>query len=491
MKVIGYVRLSRAVREESTSVVRQREIIEETCRARGHELVRIVEDIDVSASKRRLDRPGLTEVRSRIGSGEADAVMVWRLDRLARSVVDLGTLLDEGLQIISATETVDTTDPMGRAMVEILQVFASMEATTIGLRVSASQEHLRSVGRFPGGMVPYGYRTVPHPNGAGRALEPDPVEASVVRRMVAEVLEGRSIYAVTAGLNADGIPTRRFSTWSPTVVRRLLRSGSVLGRVLTGTKAKDGKRQPGDYIRDPETGLPITFWEPLLTIEEAERVRALTDWTSKPDHAGRIREGRRRASRLLSGMIFCPGCGNPLTVRGHQNSPRAAMYACAAGSRGFDCPGGISVHCDRVEAEVERQFLAAYGHLRTIEERTLQREVAGLAAVVEAIGQTTDALRAPDADVLALVDRLTALRAERDRLDAAPSAPVVELVETGRTFAEDWHLGDTAARRRLLGLAAVAIEVVPRGRGGNTNWDPSRVNVQRKPDYLTAVDFTD
>jgi len=149
MRIIGYVRLSRAHREESTSIERQRAVIRATCEARGFALVEICEDPDASATKTRLDRPGLSRVRQLIRDGDADAVMVWRLDRLVRSVVDVGVLLDEGLHIISATESLDTTSPMGRAMVEILQVFASMEAKTTGLRVSASQEHLRRVGRCP------------------------------------------------------------------------------------------------------------------------------------------------------------------------------------------------------------------------------------------------------------------------------------------------------------------------------------------------------
>ncbi|MDR6171949.1 recombinase family protein [Curtobacterium sp. SORGH_AS_0776] len=198
MRVIGYARLSRASREESTSIVRQRELIEKTCELRGMELVQTIVDDNVSATRSRLDRPGLSRVRRMIADGEADAVMVWRLDRLVRSVVDVGVLLDEGLQIISATESLDTISPMGRAMVEILQVFASMEAKTIGLRVSASQEHLRKTGRFPGGVVPYGYRAVPHPGGVGRALEPRsrpqlsaalPTKFSAVRRSTRRALD--------------------------------------------------------------------------------------------------------------------------------------------------------------------------------------------------------------------------------------------------------------------------------------------------------------
>ncbi|WGH20763.1 serine integrase [Arthrobacter phage JohnDoe] len=465
MRIIGYVRLSRASREESTSVVRQREIITKTCAARDFELVDIVEDVDVSATKTRLERPGLTEARERIKAGEADAVMVWRLDRIARSVVDFGVLLDEGLDIISATEPLDTASPMGRAMAEVLQVFARLEAKTIGVRISASQEHLRRVGRFPGGVIPYGYRAVPHPEGIGRALEPDSVEAAVVRRMADEVLSGASIYAVTVGLNRDGVPPRRGAKWSTTAVQRILRSNAVLGRV----------KVRGELLRDDATGLPLQVWEPLLSVEEVERLRALTDWTPTPGRSEATAEGRRRkASRLLSGLIHCPGCGYPLTAKS-RHTTGAPIYVCEARARGRVCPGGVAIECERVEAEVERKFLAVVGRWLVVEPRVSVREVAGLAAVEEALRATTDALRDPDADLPVLFERLTRLREERDRLGALPEEPVVEMVESGRTFAEAWAEADTAARRSLLSNsgASISIERAPQ-RG---KWSPERVRV--------------
>ncbi|QGZ17350.1 serine integrase [Arthrobacter phage Powerpuff] len=465
MRIIGYVRLSRASREESTSVVRQREIIAKTCAARDFELVDIVEDVDVSATKTRLERPGLTEARERIKAGEADAVMVWRLDRIARSVVDFGVLLDEGLDIISATEPLDTASPMGRAMAEVLQVFARLEAKTIGVRISASQEHLRRVGRFPGGVIPYGYRAVPHPEGIGRALEPDPVEAGIVRRMADEVLSGASIYAVTVGLNRDGVPPRRGAKWSTTAVQRILRSNAVLGRV----------KVRGELLRDDATGLPLQVWEPLLSVEEVERLRALTDWTPTPGRSEATAEGRRRkASRLLSGLIHCPGCGYPLTAKS-RHTTGAPIYVCEARARGRVCPGGVAIECERVEAEVERKFLAVVGRWLVVEPRVSVREVAGLAAVEEALRATTDALRDPDADLPVLFERLTRLREERDRLGALPEEPVVEMVESGRTFSEAWAEADTAARRSLLSNsgASISIERAPQ-RG---KWSPERVRV--------------
>lgn len=443
----------------------------------------------MSASKRRLDRPGLHEIRRRVAAGEADAVMVWRLDRLVRSVADVGVLLDEGLQIISATENLDTTSIMGRAMVEILQVFASMEAKTIGVRVSASQAHLRRVGRFPGGVVPYGYRPAPHPDGVGRALEPDPAEARIVRRMFDEVLAGRSIYSVAVGLNRDAVPTRKGATWSGTVVRRILRSGSVLGRVRVGSTGPDGRRSLGDFIRDPETGLPEEFWPPLVDVEDVERVRALTTWEATPGRGEASVAGRLKAARLLSGLVTCPACGHPLTVRNHSASNRKPIYLCAGASRGFVCEAGISILADNLEEEVTRQFLARFSRLAVVEARSRTREVAGLATVAESIAHTTDALRAPDADIAALVDRLNLLRAERDRLESEPATPVVEMVETGQTFAEAWADSDDPRRRDLLLASRIEIYIAPRATPGRARWDAGRVSVHLPEDYLAGEDL--
>ena len=478
MKIIGYARLSRASREESTSIARQRELVRTTCAARGFTLVEIIEDVDVSATKSRLDRPGLNRVRAMIAAGEAEAVMVWRLDRLVRSVSDVGVLLDEGLQIISATESLDTTSIMGRAMVEILQVFASMEAKTTGLRVSASQEFLRRNGRWAGGVLPYGYRPVPNPNGPGWALEPHPEEALVVRRIIDEILAGRSVYAVTTDLNREGIPPRRGAAWATTSVQRLARSNSVLGRV----------KVRGEILRD-DRGLPVVQWEPLVRVEDVERVRVLTDWKSTPGRAAATRAGRnrKRATRLLSGLIPCPGCNEPLVGKSRASTTGKDVYSCSASAQGRVCSGGIAVVCELVEAEVDRQFLDRWGQLQAHETVTIAQEAADVAAVEESIRATTDELRAEDADLPALVERLTTLRAERERVLALPRQPRSEIRATGQTVRDAWEDLDIHDRRRLLVGAQVEIRVARASRRGF--WDADRVSVSREEDYLLASDL--
>ncbi|PZE71624.1 recombinase family protein [Curtobacterium sp. MCBD17_019] len=475
MKVIGYARLSRAT-EESTSIARQRQAIQDTARQRGWELVRIETDNDVSATRTRLDRPGLNAVRDAIAAGDADAVLVWKLDRIARSVVDFGLLLDDGLQIVSCMEPLDTTTPMGRAMAEILQVFAAMEARTIGQRVSSSRKHLATIGRFPGGQPPYGYRSVPMPGGTGRTLEVDPDEAAIVRKAVDAVLGGESMYAVLKELDEAGVRTRRGLSWTLTTFPRVLCSEAMLGRA----------RFQGKTVRD-DNGLPLTPFPPILTLEEHDQLVAR--FAPDAEHAERTRAGRRKASRLLSGLLYCESCNSRLVVRTNNHPSRPPVYFCPSRGTGVVCTARVSGLASKLEELVTDTFLDLYGSAPFTVEHTSVQERSDVALVEAAIRDTTDELREPDADVMALVDRLNSLRAERERLDKLPTAPVVERVPTGETVAQVWHRSDYRAQRDLLIRAGFYGVLRPAKRRGY--WDDDRFDIQWDVDDVLSLDPND
>lgn len=478
-RVIGYVRLSRAA-VDSTSIAKQREILAKTCDARGWVLVDTIEDPDISASASRLNRPGLSEVRARIAADEADSVLVWRLDRIARSVVDFGTLLDEGLDIVSATEPLDTATPMGRAMAEILQVFAALEARTTGERLKATKAYLRSHKRWTGGPRPYGYTPVPADDGVGKILVPVPEEAAVVRRMADDVLAGRSLYSVAVRLNEEGVPSAKGRHWTAASVRNLIRSEHILGRMSYAVAPGSRDRRP---VLDGH-GVPVVAWTPLLDLDTAERVRALTESTPDPERsAATIAGQRRRASRLLSGLLSCQ-CGGPLVVRRRQG---VAYYGCDFRATGRAHEGtSILVEAERVEEEVGNQFLARWGHLPVVEEIVRRRSVAGLAEAERDLAEASAEISTTSpGDLPALFERISALSARREALASEPSEPSIEYVETGETFRDRWtRTDDPATRRALLTAAAVDVEILPARRRGV--WDPSRVRVTTPEDYLAG-----
>lgn len=447
--VVGYVRLSRDA-DDSTSVARQREIIASTAAARGWGVVEIVEDVDVSATKRRLDRPGLARVRRMLADGEADAVLVWRLDRLARSVGDFSTLLDEGVNVVSATEPLDTTTPIGRAMTEIIAVFAALEARTIGERIrSAIDYRVRQGDRWRGGPTPYGYRSVPHASGDGRTLVVDADEAAHVRRAVDGILAGRSLYAVTQDLNAAGSRPRRAERWSLSSVRAVLTGDAILGR----------QTRHGEPVRD-EAGVIVAPWEPIVTPEEAARLRALLAPRALPFR-------RRKATRVLSGLLVCASCGSRMRVNSRRSgSGTVETYGCRANADGRVCEAPAAIKADAVEAYVVDELLRVAGGMPVVERRPVARDAAGIAEIDEAIAHTTDLMRAPDADLGALVARLEALREDRAALAVRPREPEIVEVETGETFAERWARADLDERRALIGdMLGAPIEVRPVGRG--------------------------
>lgn len=450
-RAIGYARISRET-EESTSIARQREAISGAAAARGWDLVEIVEDVSVSATKARLDRPGLDRVRQAIRDRRADVVLVWRLDRIARSVVDFGTILDEGVEIASATEPLDTTSAMGRAMAEILQVFAAMEARTISARVSSSVEHLRRAHRWPGGPLPYGYRSVPHPDGTGRALALDPEKAPFVRELADRYLAGESAVALAREFTRRGVPPARNARgWTPEAVRRILTGNAALGRVVVN----------GDVLRD-EHGLPVEVWPPILTVEESARIRARFALNKAPQTR------RRSVKRLLSGIIVCGSCGMPMHV--HNPRPRSTtpstLYHCRSRVRGVVCEAPVSISAHLVEPYVVETFLRVVGRFEVVEEVVASADPTGLAEVEEAIADTARAMTAPGADLVALGERLAALHARREEIKALPVEPLSAMIATGRTFAEEWEARETIAERRALladAIAEVVVVKAPRG----------------------------
>jgi DNA invertase Pin-like site-specific DNA recombinase len=459
MKVAAYVRISRDT-DESTSIARQKQITTRYAEARGWTVVETVEDVDVSATKRRLDRPGLTRVRELVAGGDAEAVLVWRLDRLARSVVDMGTLLDEGLQVVSCTEPLDTTTPMGRAMVEILQVFAALESSTIGARVKSARDYLTTQQRFPGGSIPYGYRKASHPSGQGRALAVDPDEAGHVRAAADHVLAGGSLYSALDVLEARGSKPRRADAWSLSSLRVVLTGDAILGRLT----------HRGQVVRD-ETGMPVQPWPPALPLRDVERLRALL--APRP-----VQERRRRATRLLSGLVVCDGCGTRMRVSTstQANGRTVLRYACRAKADGRPCEHPTSVTCDQLEDHVVNGLLGMFGDVPVTERIVTVRDLPELAEVTAALEDRGQSITRPGADVAVLAQQIADLQERRAALDATPAEPVVEYVETGQSYEEWWDAHEDVAQRRdflrATGFVPVRIKPGVRGRKG---LDPARV----------------
>jgi len=479
MRVVGYARLSRAS-EDSTSIAKQRQILKQTATARGWDLVGIEVDEDVSATKSRLDRPGLTRARQTIADGLADALLCWRLDRVARSVVDMGTLLDEGLQIVSATEPLDTTSAMGRAMVEVLQVFAALESRTTGERARATKAFLKSRRRWGGGPRPYGYTPVPAEDGVGKVLVVDENERAVVRRIFEALDSGASVNGLARALNADGVstPTGR-GTWLPASVLNIARALHVSG-YLTEAARLDAKGRPIGRDRRPvldEDGEPVRPWEPLVDDDLAQRVRArVTTEALDQARSAATKAGREGANRrLLSGLAYCP-CGERLLVRTRKGG---TFYGC----RGLAEGSHVLADAEKVDAVAERLFLGSFSGTAVVETLATVSVSGEIAEVERLLAVATGEInRTSTSDLPALFARIAELTAERERLQATDRR--VTTRRTTTPYGEAWASWTTEERREHMATLGVTVTIAPAQRRGA--WDDSRVRLFTDADYLAG-----
>lgn len=474
MRVVGYARLSRAS-EDSTSIEKQREILTKTAEARGWDLVGIEADEDSSAIRTRLDRPGLTAARRRVATGEADALLCWRLDRVARSVVDMGTLLDEGLQVISATEPLDTTTPMGRATVEILQVFAALESRTTGERARATKAFLKSRGRWGGGPRPYGFEPVPAADGIGKVLRPVEEEARVVVRIFEALNSGEGVYTIAQALNRDGVPTATGrGTWKPASVLNVARSFHVSGFLTEGVA-------PGSRDRRPvlgEDGERVRPWAPLVADDLADRVRArVTSSALNEERSAATKRGLSgETRRLLSGLAFCR-CGERLLVKTRKGRP---FYGC----RGLGEGSHVLADAVLVEEAATEQALALWGSFRVTDVEVERTPVAdALADVERSLAVLGAEIVRPGAHVAEISSRISALSEERARLEATDDR-VVRRTRT-ETYADLWDGWSVEERREHLEILGATVTVREAARRGS--WDPSRVVLAGDHDYLAGA----
>lgn len=224
MKVIAYCRVSTTKQDdEGVSLDMQRERLINYCQALDLELVDIVQE--AASAKSIKKRPIFCDVRERLIAGEADALLVFKLDRLTRSVRDLSTLLEEDIKpkrytLISVNESIDTESAVGRMFISIIITIAQWEREAIAERTTAALRHKLSKGEKIGGDCPYGFQVVVE--SGVKHLEPCEYEQDNISTMQRLRSEQFSYYKIAKRLNEFGIKNRAGGTWQTGQIKRIL-----------------------------------------------------------------------------------------------------------------------------------------------------------------------------------------------------------------------------------------------------------------------------
>ncbi|MEO6609167.1 MAG: recombinase family protein, partial [Aestuariivirga sp.] len=167
-----------------------------------------------------LERPALKRLMSDIEQGRIDVVVVYKIDRLSRSLLDFARLVEvfdrQKVTFVSVTQSFNTTTSMGRLTLNVLLSFAQFEREVIGERIRDKFAASRKKGMWMGGSVPLGYRV------ADRKLLIHEEEAASVRMIFRRFTELGSATRLAAELGKDGIHTRKGKPIDKSFLYRLL-----------------------------------------------------------------------------------------------------------------------------------------------------------------------------------------------------------------------------------------------------------------------------
>jgi site-specific DNA recombinase len=332
MKAVIYVRVSTDNQvEEGYSLDAQIDRCKAYCVSQGWAVVDTYIEEGVSAKD--TNRPELQRMLTDVHSGLFDVVLVYRLDRLTRSVKDLYKLLDtlesNGVKFKSATELYDTTTAMGKLFITLVAALAEWELNNLRERVRFGMEQLVREGKWHGGPVPFGY------SWDGETMSIVPEEAKVLRELRRVYMNGDGFGATANMLNATGY-TRNGAPWSVQSVWYCLDNPFYAGKIRYGSKKKNGKyanrkkEERVDVIWS-DSGFPTIF-----------------TWEEYEEHTARMKRRQfygtsKKREYWFAGVIRCARCGKTLFGRPYSNkrvdgtSSTEINYMCSGRSMRTGC----------------------------------------------------------------------------------------------------------------------------------------------------------
>lgn len=318
----GYGRISHGD-EDQTSTARQFADQDKLADLRGWGPVVRYEDVGFSAYSG-VRRPAYERLLEDVEADRVGRVLIWKIDRVARNLTEFmrfqKTCDKHGVTVASVNDPYDTSSPIGRAIVQILAVFAELESATISLRISSAKNAAAAAGKYGGG----GYRRF----GYTRDMTALTREAPLIRDAAERVLAGESLATLVREWNGAGVRRPNGKPWTVALLSQLLPSPHLAAL----------RTHRGVVIGD-------ATWPAILDRDVHEALVLRARRRSKP---------HPRRSYMLSGLLGCPHCGSRLVAH------------LAHGKRNYRCPPGPGEGCGRlsivaepVDAYVEAAVLSA------------------------------------------------------------------------------------------------------------------------------------
>lgn len=285
MKVDLYLRVSTERQaKEGDSLEEQESELKKFCDYRGYQINNIF--IERGKSGGNTNRPEYQKLIKDIKAKKINAVVVKKLDRLSRSLMDFENLMkvmqEKEVEFISLKESFDTTTAMGKAMLRVALVFAQLEREQTSERLSDVMAFRAKQGMFNGGYKPYGYTNV------NKELVPYKKEKDVVMIMFEKFIETKSTTATAKLLNDAGYRNRQSKQWDKRRVQQILQNPRYIGHVLWNGELHEG------------------IHEPIISKQQYEQVKEIFN-------ANKNISESPKTKAILQKILYCGCCSSPMT----------------------------------------------------------------------------------------------------------------------------------------------------------------------------------
>ena len=258
------------------------------------------------------NRPALAKLKEDIAEGKIDAVVVYKIDRLSRSLMDFAELLTlfekYGVAFVSVTQDINTSSSSGRMMLNILMTFAQYEREVITERIKDKISAAKKRGMHCGGPPPLGYKSAPE----SKKLEVIPEEAELVKRIFSSYLQKGSARDVAEELDLAGFKTKM------TVSKKGITHG---GKQLTPAYIYQVLQNP-IYI-----GLVKHYKETYPGEHQAIIEKSIWDAAQKLLSENLVHDGKMQKRLIpLRGLIRCGCCNGAMTESYTKKSSKQYRY---------------------------------------------------------------------------------------------------------------------------------------------------------------------
>jgi len=428
-----YARISSDPEGTTLGVQRQLEDCRRFASERGYAFAGEYVDNDTSAFSG-AERPEYRRMLNDVAVGVVDAIIVWRIDRLYRRILDLEelvTLAEHGLLIDTvASGTVDLSKADGRLIARLLAAVAQGESDAKSARIKRKMQQKAEAGENRGGPRPYGYDT--------DRVTKNPEEAAVIREIAIRYLAGESGTSIAHWLNEQGIPSAHGKQWGSQTVLTIISNPRLAGwNMHNGLRVGRGK------------------WEAILTDDEHARLAARHE-------AQRTRRDRPPRNALLTKVVRCGLCGAEMVSGGQRHNP---YYLCKRRPNSVAC-GHVAMNGTALD--------------RIITEAVLTRlDSPEFVAAVAKRDRTTNG-----AD-----DLVTVLTSDRDRLEELGRLWAAGEIPTAgwKTANAELQRRIESAERRLASQAGTSVLAGLPGNGAQLRKQWESLSISRRAAVVRAM----